>query len=63
MLKMSVLLLAVGLAALILAGIITGSLRLVHHRNAGQLLPMLHASVNSFRQHLLSTSLQSLHVE
>lgn len=47
MLRMSALLLAVGLAALIIAGIITGALRLVHHGNAGQLLPRLVASVNS----------------
>lgn len=38
MLRMSALLLAVGLAALIIAGIITGALWVVHHGNAGQLL-------------------------
>lgn len=51
---MSALLLAVGLAALILAGIITGALWLVHHGNAGQFLLTLSASVNSFCQQLLS---------
>ena len=34
---MSALLLAVVVAALIIAGIITGALRLVHYGNAGQL--------------------------
>ena len=51
---MSALLWAVGLAALIIAGIITGALQLLHQGNAGQLLPMLDASGNSLHQHLLS---------
>jgi len=63
MLKMSALLLAVGLAALVIAGIIIGALRLVHQGNAGQLLPMLDASVNSFCQQLLSTPAVNEHQE
>ena len=36
---MSALLWAVGLAALIIAGTITGALQLLHQGNAGQLMP------------------------
>lgn len=56
---MSALLLAVVVAALIIAGIITGALRLVHYGNAGQLLPMLDASVDSFHQHPTSKNTQN----
>lgn len=50
-LKMSALLLAAVVAALIIAGVITGALRWVQYGNAGQLLPMPEASLDSFHQH------------